>query len=160
MSKQKKQGRVAFRRVRGRVVPIRIKDEAASVQESLKQGTRTGALPKIGAIFGAGAGAIYGAGRLSRSSGKIANKTAKVMKFAGKWGAALAIGHQLTRIDIANKKDEKAKLTNLGSGGSIAHNAGRLAIVAAGTYAGGRVFKRFEKWGARGGKFPFKLKDI
>lgn len=172
MAKKQQKGRVTFRRIRGRIVPIRVSDEVAAAKAIGKQSVRTGAAAGAAAAAAGGVGLLFAAGRLQRHSEALTrggkklktatalNKAAKITKFTGKFGAAFLVGSQLLKVDKATRKDEKSRLFNLGSGGSPLQNPARLAVAAAGAFAFGRIGKRFEKFGLRGGRFPFKLKDI
>lgn len=159
---------VGYRRVRGRIVPITVKNEVAAATDIAKKSASTGAAPKIVGLFAAGAGAQFAAGRMQRASDaavksakffskyNLLNRAAKISKFTGKYGAAALIGTQFLKVDKASKKDEKSKLFNLGA----SHSPARIVLALGAAFAGGRVLKRFEKWGLRGGAFPTKLRDI
>lgn len=199
MSQQQgSKGNVVFRRIRGRIVPVRLKDgvqrERRAAQGIVGAGMRTGALGAIAGLAATGLGGLYAAGRFerksqalfkhasvldtvtdssgrplswanSKSTAKIAgrfNRAAKLTKFASKYGVGALIGTQLASIDRGTSADEGARFANMGAAGGQGgrFDPAKFAVLAAGAYGYMRFGKRFEKWGLRGGRFPWKLRDI
>jgi len=195
MASQPQSDRTVFRRIRGRIVPVRLKQgaqrEARAVQGLASAGIRTGALASIAGLVGVGLGGLFAAGRLERHSqamfkrsafhntvmtaagkplmmvegakvarvGGLLNRAAKLTKFASKYGVGALIGTQVARMDRGTAADEGARFASAGAAGGRSDPL-KLAVLAAGAYGYMRYGKRFEKWGLRGGKFPWKLKDI
>ena len=117
-------------------------------------------------VAAAGVAGLFGAGKLARASDALLkakkfrssmtlNKTAKFLKFGSKFGAAAAAGTIIAGID-RRARDEGASVFNLGN----KTGAANLVAAAAVGFTFTRIGKRFEKFGLRGGKFPFKLRDI
>ena len=163
--KQEKQ-RPRFIRRRGRIIPIGGKrgrnKKAARDILSTKNAPE---LARVGGAVGGGLAGLFAAGKLQKKSlalekaGKlksasILNRFAKIGKFSAKAIPALIAGTALVAID-RKSRDE-------GSAFDIGNNSGAFNITTAllGGYMFARTGKRFEKLGLRGGKFPFKLKDI
>jgi len=152
--------RVRFIRRGGRIIPIRGSKRAAKDITSNKKELAT----IMGATL-AGFGGAFSAGKLEKKSqalmkakfirkSNIFNRAAKGLKFGSKAIPGLIAGSALAAID--RKSKDEGTLFDIGNK-SGAFNVG-VAIV--GGFAATRVFKRFEKFGLRGGKFPIKLRDI
>lgn len=160
----KKNERVAFRRVRGRIVPIKIKQEIAAGKDLAKKG----GLQSLGIIAGSaalGLGSLFGAGRLMRAANKLGasgkgrkafavNKAAKVAKFGGAFVPGIITAREVARLDRASRKDEKSALFNIGKPTGVG-----IAAAAAGGFAYYRLGKRIEVFGFTK-KFPRKLRDL
>ena len=160
--KKRNNKNVRFVSIRGRIVPI-IKKEAKAAGDILNAANRTGTTAKVAGLTAASFGGLYVAGRLQRKSLKsfgkkatVLNRGAKLLKFGAKFAPAMAIGTALIGLDRATKADERSKHLDL----SGTPTPARIALGAVGAYASIRLGKRFEKFGLRGGRFPWKLKDI
>jgi len=161
--------KVRFRRIRGRIVPIRQKKggrEKRAARE-LFGAIRGRDVATLGAAGVGSLGGLFAAGRLQKESNKllaikkirastVLNKLAKITKFTSKFAPALIAGAVFTGLDRRTKLDEESKFFNLGS----KTGAFNIAAAGVGALALARFGKRFEKFGLRGGKFPFKLRDI
>lgn len=168
--------KVTFRRIRGRIVPIRssgsrrkskisFRSEKAAAKEILRKGSG-GIFSAIGGASVLGLGGLFGAGRLDRtrkaleaagkgtSAARVA-KLANLTKFGSIFGAGLIAANALSRLDKKTKRDEKSKLFNLGN----KSGATNIAIGAGLAFLGARLGKRFQRFGQTG-KFPIKLRDI
>lgn len=156
-------GKPRFIRVRGRIIPVGVRREKKAARE-IVSGKNSVDLLKIGAATAASLGGSFGAGRLQRlsesmknltSAGRL-NRAAKLLSFGAKALPAIVAGSALASIDKRTHKDEKSRLFNIGN----STGALNVGIGLATGYAIIRSGKRFEKFGLRGGKFPWKLKDI
>ncbi len=146
---QKKNKNVRFVRIRGRIVPMRIKKEA-QVAGEIASKKNHGAIGKLAGASAIYAGGLYGAGRLHKKamemkSSKL-NRVAKIGKFGVAFGAGALITSALVSID-KKTKDEKSRVLDIGS--QARTGAGHLAKFAL-AYGGYRLGKRFEYAGKLG----------
>jgi len=160
MVKAENKNRVRFIRKGGRIIPIRGSKRAAKDITSNKRELAT-----IMGATAAGFGGGFAAGKIQKKSeslfkiGKlrkagVLNRGAKFLKFGSKAIPTLIAGSALMAID--RKSRDEGTVFDIGNK-SGAFNVG---VTLLGGFAAARTFKRFEKFGLRGGKFPFKLKDI
>lgn len=164
MKARRGSGEVRFIRKKGRIIPIRARNDVAAARGIFaKKNHRE--LATIGGAAGVGLAGLYGSGRLQKKSdalmkaGKmkasnITNRFAKIGKFSSKAIPALIAGSALVAIDRRTK--DEGTVFDIGN----KTGAFNIATVLLGGYLLARTGKRFEKWGLRGGKFPKKLRDI
>ena len=159
MAQQRNQN-VRFIRRGGRIIPIRGSKRAAKDITSNKRELAT----IMGAVT-AGFGGAFAAGKLEKKSQALSaakqirksnlfNRSAKFLKFGSKAVPGLIAASALVAID--RKSRDEGTVFDIGNT-SGAFNVG---VTLLGGFAAARVFKRFEKFGLRGGKFPIKLRDI
>ncbi len=164
---QNKNG-VSFRRIGGRIVPIKVKREAGAIAATgreVAKPSNLGLIGKAAAITAGGLGLAFGAGKLKTLStlfqhtkkAAYMERGAKFLDYGAKAGVGVAAGTQLTRLDRQTRKDEGSKLLNFGSQGVGAIGLASSLVLGYGSY---RLTKRFTKWGLKGGAFPWKLSDI
>lgn len=153
---------VRFVRIRGRIIPIKGRNQKAL--KDITSSKNMGNLAKIGAATAAGLGGLFASGKLQKASDSLLkinpkksmamNKIAKISKFSSKALPALFIGTALASIDRSSRDE--------GSIFDIGNKKGAFNVAASlgAAFAFTRIGKRFEKFGLRGGKFPIKLRDI
>jgi hypothetical protein len=164
MAQQRKKGQVRFIRKRGRIIPIRSNKNTRAAGDIFSK-KNLPALATIGAASGAAFGGLYAAGRAQKKSnsllkvGKTAkanslNRMAKVLKFKSRAVPAIIAGTALLSIDRRSR--DEGTVFDIGNTKGAFNVATTLGL----GYLAARTGKRFEKWGLRGGKFPWKLRDI
>ena len=146
---KKKNKGVKFVRIRGRIVPIKIKNEVKTAKEFGSSKNR-GSIAQLAGAGALGASGLYGAGRLHKKALEIGssklNRVAKLSKFGIAFGVGAIASNAWAKID-KKTGDERSKLLSIGSQAKTA--AGHVASfgLAYGSY---RLGKRFEYAGKLG----------
>lgn len=161
MAKPQNKNKVRFIRKGGRIIPIRDERAARGILHSQNKRELATIMGATAAGFGGG----FLAGKIQRKSDSLMaagfkkksgflNRGAKILKFGSKAVPALIAGSALVAID--RKVKDEGTIFDIGK----TTGAFNIAVALGGGYLAARTFKRFEKFGLRGGKFPFKIRDI